>query len=103
MNKFRKGDRVRNIEKGQQHMYYDLTGTILEDHEIPYVEWDEKIRCGDSAKGLGKYGYCMPQHEDYLELIEKDTEQLLKITFKGQEITISELKQLLKEVEDLKE
>ena len=105
MSKFKVGDRVRNIEEGLLTIPYGLTGTVLEEDDVPYVEWDAKVKNGHNAHGRGKYGYCKAQGGSSLELLEDEKElgQLLKITFKGQEITISELKQLLKEVEDLKE
>ena len=74
MSKFKIGDRVRNIElNSDKYIPYELTGTVIEEDDYPYVEWDEKVRYGHNADGLGKDGYCMPQDEDYLELVEEET------------------------------
>lgn len=59
--KFKKGDRVRNIEPDDQnifHKYYEfgISGTVQQDSEgCPFVEWDN--------------GECLPQTEKWLQLI----------------------------------
>lgn len=89
MNKFKIGDRVRNIQEDHGCIPCDLTGTVLDDHNYPYVEWDEKIEDGHNANGLGKYGYCTAQDESYLELIvEESTSDDIKVSVKKM-ITIS--------------
>ncbi len=72
MSKFKIGDRVRYIEEGLLTIPYGLTGTVLEENGYPYVEWDEKVRNGRDANGLGKDGHCRAQHEGYLELLEDE-------------------------------
>ena len=72
MNKFEKGDRVRN-NQGDNCISYGLTGIVLENNSCPYIEWDEEIGCGDDAEGLGKDGHCTPQYEEHLELIEEES------------------------------
>ncbi len=73
MSKFKVGDRVMNTElNNDYHVPYGLTGTVLENNEAPYVEWDEKVKNGHDADRKGKDGYCKSQYEDCLELVEDE-------------------------------
>jgi len=73
MSKFRVGDKVRYISD----YYSDLKnkiGTVLDDSNIPYVEFNEPIELGHDAKGLGKNGYCFSLDEDELELVSESSD-----------------------------
>jgi hypothetical protein len=60
-SKFKKGDRVvaliNQYRAGDVVVKAGHKGTILEETDVPFVEWDKFVN-GHSANGLGKKGHC---------------------------------------------
>lgn len=69
MSKFKKGDRVRNLEE-TEWVPKNSTGTVDEDDsQVPFVIWDEVTEYAKECDAL-KPMIC-PRNEIYLELIDE--------------------------------
>ena len=70
MPKFKKGDRVRCVEADGE-IREGMTGTVIEDSAIPYVDWD------DFLGGISDLGLTGHNNESVLE-INEDCLELIK-------------------------
>lgn len=71
MAKFEVGARVRCTFVDNE-VPGGALGTVLDSSMCPYVEWDEPVREGHDANGLGHLGYCWAISEDWLQLVGHD-------------------------------
>lgn len=71
MSMFKRGDRVRNLEEGDQYIPFNATGTVDENNSVvPIVNWDEVTEFAKEYDPKNPTRW--PQHQDYLELIEEN-------------------------------
>lgn len=74
MNKFKVGDRVvlRDLTSFYHHGLKDgMIGTILEDHDLPYVKFDNFTE-GHNGGGLSDMNDCWACYEGRLELLKSE-------------------------------